>query len=90
MTPVMRILFSPFLIDEASRSMLQNLDPVCGILTRISPHVLEIHLISGEQTGKKAFIPWISITPSAEQLAFEMKRRQYPVRLAFLMTINKA
>jgi ATP-dependent exoDNAse (exonuclease V) alpha subunit len=77
--------------------VLRNLDPargLCngsrGILTRISPHVLEICLISGEHTGKKAFIPRISITPSAEQLAFEMKRRQYPVRLAFSMTINKA
>ena len=77
--------------------ILRNLDPargLCngsrGILTRIAAHVLEIRLISGEHSGKTAFIPRISITPSSEQIAFEMKRRQYPVRLAFCMTINKA
>jgi hypothetical protein len=77
--------------------VLRNSDPargLCngsrGILTGVSAHVLEIRLISGDHSGKKAFIPGISITPSAEQIAFELKRRQYPVCLAFSMTINKA
>jgi ATP-dependent exoDNAse (exonuclease V) alpha subunit len=77
--------------------VLRNLDAangLCngsrGILTKVSARVLEIRLISGEHSGKKAFIPRISITPSAEQIAFEMKRRQFPIRLAFSMTINKA
>jgi hypothetical protein len=77
--------------------VLRNLHPadgLCngsrGILTRISPRVLEIRLIGGEHNGKKAFIPRITIIPSTEQIAFEMKRRQFPVRLAFSMTINKS
>jgi ATP-dependent exoDNAse (exonuclease V) alpha subunit len=56
----------------------------------MSQYVLEIRLIGGEHAGKKAFIPRITISPSAEQIAFEMKRRQFPVRLAFAMTINKS
>jgi hypothetical protein len=77
--------------------VLRNLDPaqgLCngsrGILTKMSQYVLEIRLIGGEHAGKKAFIPRITISPSAEQIAFEMKRRQFPVRLAFAMTINKS
>jgi ATP-dependent exoDNAse (exonuclease V) alpha subunit len=76
--------------------VLRNLDPaqgLCngsrGILTKMSPHVLEIRLMGGEHNGKKAFIPRISISPSVEQIAFAMKRRQFPIRLAFSMTINK-
>jgi ATP-dependent exoDNAse (exonuclease V) alpha subunit len=56
----------------------------------MSQHVLEIRLIGGEHAGKTAFIPRISIIPSPDQLAFEMKRRQFPVRLAFVLTINKS
>jgi hypothetical protein len=56
----------------------------------MSPHVLEIWLIGGEHSGKKAFIPCISISPSVEQIGFAMKHQQFPVRLAFSMTINKS
>ncbi|KAJ7026987.1 hypothetical protein C8F04DRAFT_1238363 [Mycena alexandri] len=61
-----------------------------GILTKMSPHVLEIRLIGGEHAGKTAFIPRITIIPSAEEIGIDMRRRQFPVRLAFVMTINKA
>jgi hypothetical protein len=39
----------------------------------MSPHVLEIRLMGGEHNDKKTFIPRISISPSAEQVAFAMK-----------------
>jgi ATP-dependent exoDNAse (exonuclease V) alpha subunit len=61
-----------------------------GILTKMTPHVIEIRLISGEHNGKKAFIPHISISPLVKQIAFAMKRRQFPIHLAFPMTINKS
>jgi hypothetical protein len=54
------------------------------------PHVVEIQLIGGEHSGKKAFIPHISISPLVEQIGFAMKHRQFPVHLAFSMTINKS
>jgi len=77
--------------------VLRNLDPangLCngshGIVTKISPHVIEIQLIGGEHHGKTAFIPHITITPSAEEIPFAMRHQQVPVHLAFCMTINKA
>ena len=35
-------------------------------------------------------IPRVNIAPSVSGLSFELVRRQYPIRLAFAMTINKA
>ncbi|KAJ7797602.1 hypothetical protein B0H14DRAFT_2910651 [Mycena olivaceomarginata] len=78
------------LFTSLSIISLQLIRLLPGILTRMSNRVIEICLIGGEHNGKTAFIPRISITPSAEQIAFEMKRHQFPVRLAFCMTINKA
>lgn len=36
------------------------------------------------------FIPRITLTPSTSELPFVLRRRQFPVRVAFAMTINKA
>ena len=46
--------------------------------------------MGGEHAGKTAFIPRITITPSNGELPFQLRRRQFPVHLAFVMTINKS
>jgi hypothetical protein len=61
-----------------------------GILTRIRNRVLEIRLITGEHAGEKVFIPRIRLQPVEGQLPFTLSRLQFPVRLAFSMTINKS
>jgi len=35
-------------------------------------------------------IPRITLTPSAEDLAIPLRRRQFPVQLGFAMTVNKS
>jgi len=77
--------------------VLRNLSPgqgVCngtrGIVTKMSNNVLEIRLLGGENAGKHFFIPRISLTPSEVQIPFQLRRRQFPVCVAFAMTINKA
>jgi hypothetical protein len=77
--------------------ILRNLNPghgVCngtrGILTRMTNRVLEIRLLSGENAGQLFFIPRITLIPSDVQIPFELRRRQFPVSVAFAMTINKA
>ena len=79
--------------------VLRNLNPsegVCngsrGIVTRIGQQnrVLEVRLLTGQQAGQTIFIPRISITPTETQIPFPFCRRQFPVRLCFAMTINKA
>ena len=79
--------------------LLRNLSPAQGlcngtrlILTRMSPRVLEVTIIGGDYHGRTEFIPRITLTPTTDEanFTFRLKRRQFPVRLAFSVTINKA
>jgi ATP-dependent DNA helicase PIF1 len=60
------------------------------ILLSIKNHVLECHILGGKHAGKIVFIPRITIEPSSEELAIPLSRCQFPVRLAFCITINKS
>lgn len=53
--------------------------------------ILEVRILGGENDGEIALIPRITMQPeSTSHLAFRFSRRQFPVRLAFALTINKA
>ena len=52
--------------------------------------MLEVHLIGGQHDGKTHFIPRITLSPPVEAIGFHLSRRQFPVQLAFAMTINKS
>src|ERR1700692_1994557 len=76
--------------------LLCNLDPSNGlcngtrmVLLDIRPMVLRCRILGGDHAGKVVFIPRITLDPS-EGLPFDLTRRQFPVRLCFVMTINKA
>ncbi|KIJ19275.1 hypothetical protein PAXINDRAFT_69229 [Paxillus involutus ATCC 200175] len=62
------------------------------VLVRVSNRVLEVRLISGDHDREIAFIPHITLTPSnsTPDFTFVLCRQQFPVHLAFAMTINKA
>jgi PIF1-like helicase len=77
--------------------LLRNLDVSNGlcngtrmILLAIKPRVLQCHILGGKHAGNIVFIPRITIEPSAEDMPLPLSRRQFPVRLAFSMTINKS
>jgi hypothetical protein len=77
--------------------ILRNLDAqhgVCNgsraVVTKLCSRVIEARLLGGHHAGKTVFIPRLTITPSDLQLPFQLSRRQFPVRLAFAMTINKS
>ena len=47
--------------------------------------------MSGQHVGNRVFIPRIPMLPSEDiSLPFKHKRKQFPIRLSFAMTINKA
>ena len=45
---------------------------------------------SGDRAGEEVFIPRIDLTINDDNVPFKWKRRQFPVRPAFAMTINKS
>lgn len=59
-------------------------------MTHFTGRVLQVRILGGDHAGETAFIPRITLTPSNLDLPFKLERRQFPVRLAFAMSINKA
>ena len=55
---------------------------------KLMPHVIEATILTGCAKKVVVFIPRIPIIPT--DMPFEFKRLQFPVRLAFAMSINKA
>jgi hypothetical protein len=55
-------------------------------------YLLQVRVFTGNHAGETALIPRITLTPSLTNINFtiKLKRRQFPVQLAFMMTINKA
>ena len=78
--------------------LLRNLDSSAGlcngtrlIVTALKPTVIEATILTGTHAGKPAFIPrLILITDASAALSFKLRRRQFPVRVAFGMSINKS
>jgi ATP-dependent DNA helicase PIF1 len=52
--------------------------------------VLDVEIISGKNIGARVFILRIPLVSSDTVLPFHLKRYQFPIRLAFGITINKA
>ena len=78
--------------------LLRNLSPSTGLCngTRlrvvwISQRVIECEILAGKHAGNMVFIPRIPLASSSTtDLPFDFQRTQFPLRLAFAMTINKA
>ena len=77
--------------------LLRNLAPSQGLCnrTRLICHalqrkVIEAEIITGTHVGSHVFIPQITLSPSNNNLPFVLNRRQFPIRLAFSITINKS
>ena len=56
----------------------------------MKPNLIFAEVISGNAKGRHVFIPRIDLAPITADLPFVLRRRQFPIKLAFAMTINKS
>ena len=77
--------------------ILRNLNPKKGLcngtrilITSVSTRLLHGIVLTGDYHGTTCAIPRITLYPSNSRLPFKFGRRQFPVRHAYVMTINKS
>lgn len=74
--------------------LLRNINPpkLCNgtrlAVKKLLPNLIEATILTAKSKGEVCLIPRIPMIPT--DMPFEFKRLQYPVRLSFAMSINKA
>lgn len=74
--------------------LLRNINPprLCNgtrlAVKKMMHNVIEATILNGKFQGEDVLLPRIPMIPT--DMPFEFKRLQFPIRLAFAMTINKA
>ena len=62
---------------------------VRAIVVHALTRVLDVLLVSGSEAIARAFIPRLFLAPNNTDLPFVHRRRQFPVKLAWCMTLNR-
>ncbi|XP_026425235.1 uncharacterized protein LOC113321555 isoform X2 [Papaver somniferum] len=78
--------------------LLRNIDPKNGpcngtrlICKGFYRHLIDAEIVTGHYAGKRVFIPRIPLKPPEHiKFPFTLIRKQFPIRLSFALTINKA
>jgi ATP-dependent DNA helicase PIF1 len=77
--------------------LLRNLNLAGGmcngtrmIVTQTLSKIIEARIVTGTRISQKVFIPRIVLIEKDEKLPFVFKRKQFPVKLCYAMTINKS
>ncbi|CAN0906258.1 ATP-dependent DNA helicase PIF1 [Linum grandiflorum] len=83
--------------EFATVMLLRNLNRAAGLcndtrilLTNLGDHVLRSIIVGGTMEGTVVVIPRIVLDVKDARWPFTLKRRQYPIRLCYAMTINKS
>nr|XP_043611847.1 ATP-dependent DNA helicase PIF1-like [Erigeron canadensis] len=77
--------------------LLRNIDQKNGLcngtrllVSQLLPTVIEAHIITGTSINRRVYIPRITFVHNNKELPFIFKRRQFPLRPCYAMTINKS
>jgi hypothetical protein len=76
--------------------LLRNLAPQEGlvngtrmVVTRLHPHLMEGEILGGDFNGQKRILPRIRLATDEDYFP-PFTRKQFPVKLSYVMTINKS
>ena len=78
--------------------LLRNLDPTIGlcngtrmVIKKFGEKYIEVQIVAGRARNQTAFLPRLSLTTADNAMTpVKFTRRQFPIKPAFAMTINKA
>nr|XP_034194842.1 ATP-dependent DNA helicase PIF1-like [Osmia lignaria]XP_034195186.1 ATP-dependent DNA helicase PIF1-like [Osmia lignaria] len=77
--------------------LIRNMSPVDGLvngtrlrITSLGNRTFRAKIITGTHIGQDAIIPRVKLIPSDSTLGVAFSRDQFPVKVAFAMTINKS
>ena len=59
------------------------------VVKDLKPNLIIAQVLTGSAENEVVFIPRIDLAPGNTELPFILRRRQFPVKLAFAVTINK-
>ncbi|XP_061339371.1 uncharacterized protein LOC133286044 [Gastrolobium bilobum] len=77
--------------------LLRNIDQSRGLyngtrllISRLGSHVVEASVLTGSNIGESVLIPRMTMSPSNHTFPVYFQRRQFPLTVSFVMTINKS
>ena len=83
--------------ERALVILLRNIDVNSGLcigttmkVISMTTKIFTVQISNKSHIGDNALIPRIDLSPSDSLLPFKLSRRQFPIKLCFAMTINKA
>ncbi|XP_011883744.1 PREDICTED: ATP-dependent DNA helicase PIF1-like [Vollenhovia emeryi] len=60
------------------------------IVIDLKSNLIHAEVLTGPARGQTVFLPRINFLPNDSEIPFKLKRRQFPIRVSFAMTINKS
>lgn len=83
--------------ENAIVILLRNLNQNQGlcngtrlIIKNFRTNVIEAEIVSNKNYGARVFLPKITLLPNQDDSTVQFKRKQFPIRLAFALTVNKS
>ncbi|XP_048431135.1 uncharacterized protein LOC108868623 [Pyrus x bretschneideri] len=77
--------------------LLRNLNQSSGlcngtrlVVMQLTDRIVEAKIITGSNIGERVYIPRIITESSQNKYPFTLRRRQFPLRIFYAMTINKS
>ena len=73
---------------------ISNVNGLCNgtrmVVKVMHDYCIEVEFLKGPRKGQREFLPKMKLNPSDNTLPFEFTRKQFPIKVAFTMSINRS